>query len=242
MSEEKFKFPTELVDLPSKGKIYPKDHPLSSGKVEMKYMTAKEEDILTNQNYIEKGIVLDKLLESLTMQKFDIKDVHTGDKNAILIASRILGYGSEYKFEYNTKEYTIDLSTLENKPFDTDALSDEGYGTFEMPSNGIVVEYKHLTEKDIEKITQEVLSFSKLSKAAAPEVTTKLKHQIVSIDGDKSKSEIRKYVDNFLLARDSRALRNHIKELGPDIDLKYTVDDGTEIDIPITVNFFWPDL
>ena len=242
MSEEKFKFPTELVDLPSKGKIYPKDHPLSSGKVEMKYMTAKEEDILTNQNYIEKGIVLDKLLESLTMQKFDIKDVHTGDKNAILIASRILGYGSEYKFEYNTKEYTIDLSTLENKPFDTDALSDEGYGTFEMPSNGIVVEYKHLTEKDIEKITQEVLSFSKLSKAAAPEVTTKLKHQIVSIDGDKSKSEIRKYVDNFLLARDSRALRNHIKELGPDIDLKYTVDDGTEIDITITVNFFWPDL
>ena len=242
MSEEKFKFPTELVDLPSKGKIYPKDHPLSSGKVEMKYMTAKEEDILTNQNYIEKGIVLDKLLESLTMQKFDIKDVHTGDKNAILIASRILGYGSEYKFEYNTKEYTIDLSTLENKPFDIDALTDEGYGTFEMPSNGIVVEYKHLTEKDIEKITQEVLSFSKLSKAAAPEVTTKLKHQIVSIDGDKSKSEIRKYVDNFLLARDSRALRNHIKELGPDIDLKYTVDDGTEIDIPITVNFFWPDL
>ena len=242
MSEEKFKFPTELVDLPSKGKIYPKDHPLSSGKVEMKYMTAKEEDILTNQNYIEKGIVLDKLLESLTMQKFDIKDVHTGDKNAILIASRILGYGSEYKFEYNTKEYTIDLSTLENKPFDTDALSDEGYGTFEMPSNGIVVEYKHLTEKDIDAITQEVLSFSKLSKAAAPEVTTKLKHQIVSIDGDKSKSEIRKYVDNFLLARDSRALRNHIKELGPDIDLKYTVDDGTEIDIPITVNFFWPDL
>ena len=110
MSEEKFKFPTELVDLPSKGKIYPKDHPLSSGKVEMKYMTAREEDILTNQNYIEKGIVLDKLLESLTMHKFNVKDVHTGDKNAIFIAARILGYGSEYKFTYLTKEYTIDLS------------------------------------------------------------------------------------------------------------------------------------
>ena len=89
MSEEKFKFPTELVDLPSKGKIYPKDHPLASGKVEMKYMTAREEDILTNQNYIEKGLVLDKLLEALTMNKFDIKDIHTGDKNAIFVAARI---------------------------------------------------------------------------------------------------------------------------------------------------------
>ena len=234
MSEEKFKFPTELVELPSKGKIYPKDHILSSGKVEMKYMTAKEEDILTNQNYIEKGLVLDKLLEALTMNKFDIKDIHTGDKNAIFVAARILGYGSEYKFEYAGKEYTI-----ENKPFDTEALSDDGYGTFEMPSNGTIVEYKHLTEKDIDTITQEVLSFSKLSKAAAPEVTTKLKHQIVSVDGD---DRIRKYVDNFLLARDSRALRNHIKDIGPDIDLSYTTDEGLEISIPITVNFFWPDL
>ena len=198
MSEEKFKFPTELVELPSKGKIYPKDHILSSGKVEMKYMTAKEEDILTNQNYIEKGLVLDKLLEALTMNKFDIKDIHTGDKNAIFVAARILGYGSEYKFEYAGKEYTIDLATIENKPFDTEALSDDGYGTFEMPSNGTIVEYKHLTEKDIDTITQEVLSFSKFSKAAAPEVTTKLKHQIVSVDGDDSKSGIRKYVDNFL--------------------------------------------
>ena len=242
MSEEKFKFPTELVELPSKGLVYPPDSPLRSGKVEMKYMTAKEEDILTNQNYIEKGLVLDKLLEALTMNKFDIKDIHTGDKNAIFVAARILGYGSEYKFEYAGKEYTIDLSTIENKPFDTEALSDDGYGTFEMPSNGTIVEYKHLTEKDIDTITQEVLSFSKLSKAAAPEVTTKLKHQIVSVDGDDSKSGIRKYVDNFLLARDSRALRNHIKDIGPDIDLSYTTDEGLEISIPITVNFFWPDL
>ena len=242
MSEEKFKFPSEEVDLPSKGKIYPKDHPLSSGKVEMKYMTAREEDILTNQNYIEKGIVLDKLLESLIMEKFDVKDIHTGDKNAIFIAARILGYGSEYKFTYQTKEYTIDLSKIKNKPFDIESLSDKGYGTFEMPSNGTIIEYKHLTEKDIEDITQEVLGISKLSKGAAPEITTKLKHQIMSINGDDNKSEIRNYVDNFLLARDSRALRNHVREIGPDVDLSYLTDDGTEISIPITVNFFWPDL
>ena len=94
MSE--FKFPTEVVELPSKGLFYPEDHILRSGKVEMKYMTAKEEDILSNQNFISKGIVLDKLLESLTLNKFDIKDLITGDKNAILVASRVLGYGKDY--------------------------------------------------------------------------------------------------------------------------------------------------
>tara|TARA_R110001592_G_scaffold104597_2_gene294241 strand:+ start:318 stop:1046 length:729 start_codon:yes stop_codon:yes gene_type:complete len=242
MSEKEFQFPTEFVDLPSEGKIYPKDHPLSSGKVEMKYMTAKEEDILTNQNYIEKGIVLDRLIEALTMNKFDVKDIHPGDKNAIFISARILGYGSEYKFEYAGKEYTIDLTKVKNKPFDVKTLSDEGYGTFEMPSNGTVVEYKHLTEKDVDKITQEVLGISKISKGAAPEITTKLKHQIISVNGDNNKSEIRKYVDTFLLARDSRALRNHIRDTAPDVDLNYITDDGTEISIPITINFFWPDL
>ena len=242
MSKSKLDFPTEIVELPSKGLIYPKDHPLRSGKVEMKYMTAKEEDILTNQNFIEKGIVLDKLMESLTLHKFDIKSIHTGDKNAIFIAARVLGYGSDYKFSYNDKEYEIDLSKIENKPFNADDLTDEGYGIFEMPSNGAKVEFKHLLETDVDKIAKEVLGLSKLSKGSIPEITTKLKYQIMSINGDTNKNEIRNYVDNFLLARDSRSFRNHIKEIAPDVDLSFTTDDGKEIEIPITVNFFWPDL
>tara|TARA_R100001377_G_scaffold78191_1_gene55798 strand:+ start:34 stop:795 length:762 start_codon:yes stop_codon:yes gene_type:complete len=236
------KFPTEIVDLPSKGRIYSKSHPLSSGKVEMKYMTAREEDILTNQSYIEKGIVLDKLMESLTMHKFDIADIHTGDKNAIFIAARVLGYGSEYKFTYDDKEYEVDLSKIENKPFNTDSLTDEGYDVFEMPTNGAKVEFKHLTEKDIDVIEKEILGISKLNKGAAPEITTKLKHQIISVNGDKNRNEIRNYVDNFLLARDSRAFRNHVKDIAPDVNLSFTTDKGVEITIPITVNFFWPDL
>ena len=120
---EENKFPTEIVELPSKGLVYPEGHPLRSGKVEMKYMTAKEEDILTNQNLISKGIVLDKLLEALTLNKFDIKDLIAGDKNAILISSRILGYGKDYTFKYDNKDYTIDLSKLENKIFDTNLIS-----------------------------------------------------------------------------------------------------------------------
>ena len=109
--EPKFKFPTELVDLPSKGLLYPKDHPLSSGKVELKYMTAKEEDILTNQNYLKDGTVIDKLLQSLIVTKFNYDDLLVGDKNAILITARVLGYGKDYTFNYNGEEITVEQAS-----------------------------------------------------------------------------------------------------------------------------------
>ena len=100
MAEEKRKFPTEVVDLPSKGLLYPKDHPLSSGQIEIKYMTAKEEDILTSRTLIQKGIVLDKLMESVIVQDgVQLDDLLLGDKNAIMIATRILGYGKDYSVE-----------------------------------------------------------------------------------------------------------------------------------------------
>ena len=98
--EQKQQFPTEQVTLPTKGLLYPKDSPLRKGSIEMKYMTAREEDILTNQNYIENGTVLDKLLQSLIITPIDYNTLLAGDKNAILIAARILGYGAEYEFEY----------------------------------------------------------------------------------------------------------------------------------------------
>ena len=99
--EKKYDFPTEIVELPSKGLLYPKDNPLSSGKIEMKYMTAKEEDILTNQNYIKQGVVLDKLMQSLIVSPCNYDDFVVGDKNAIMVASRILGYGKDYTFMYS---------------------------------------------------------------------------------------------------------------------------------------------
>ena len=109
-----FKFPTEEVELPSKGLLYPKDSPLSSGKVEIKYMTAKEEDILTNQNYIQKGIVIDKLIESLVVTKVNFNDILIGDKDALLIASRILGYGKDYTFTYAGETINVDLTKIKN--------------------------------------------------------------------------------------------------------------------------------
>ena len=110
-----FTIPTETVELPSKGLLYPKDSPLADGKIEMKYMTAKEEDILTNQNYIQKGIVIDKLLESLIVTKVNYNDLLIGDKDALLIASRILGYGKDYSFTYAGEKISVDLTQIKNK-------------------------------------------------------------------------------------------------------------------------------
>src|SRR6056300_676150 len=112
-----FKLPTEVIELPSKGLIYPEDNPLSSGTIEMKYMTAKEEDILSNQSYINNGTVLDKLLRSLIVTKVNYSDIIVGDKNAIMVAARILGYGKDYEFDYKGERVSIDLSTLENREF-----------------------------------------------------------------------------------------------------------------------------
>ena len=239
---EDIKFPTEMVELPSKGLIYPKDHPLRSGKVEMKYMTAKEEDILTNQNLIEKGTVLERLLEALTMKKFDVKDIATGDKNAIFMGARILGYGAEYKFTYDDEEIAIDLSTIEPKPFDVSLTDEDGYIKFLLPKSQLDIKFKILTESDEVKIQNEIKSLAKFKGNSGGEVTTRLKYQIVSIRDNDDKNEIKSFVENHLLAQDSRALRNYIKSVTPDVDLTHTLDGGESIQIPISINFFWPDL
>ena len=241
---EENKFPTETVELPSKGVVYPPDHPLRSGKVEMKYMTAKEEDILTNQNYIKKGIVLDKLLDSLVMGKFDIKELVTGDKNALLISSRILGYGKDYTFSYDGTEYTVDLTKLDNKPFDETKVTPRGTFMFTLPATGTKVEFKLLNDKDNETIDQENESMKKFNKDSSSEVTIRLKHQIVSVEGDNNKNSIRMFVEQ-MLAQDSRALRKYIKDMSPDVNLSTSVkinDVEESIDIPISLSFFWPDI
>ena len=241
MSE--FKFPTEEVELPSKGLIYPKDHPLSSGKVEIKYMTAKEEDILTNQAYIEKGTVLDKLLESVLISKVNLKDLIIGDKNAVLVATRILGYGKDYKFSYLGEEQQLDLTTLENKNFDSSLIS-EGKNEFKftLPHTGTKITFKILDGYDENKIQKELEGLKKINKNASPELSTRLKYIITSVGGETDNKSIREFVDNYLLARDSRALRDYINEVQPDIDLSFTTDDGEEVRVPIGLNFFWPDI
>jgi len=246
MSDEK-KFPTEMVELPSKGLVYDKDNPLSSGKIEMKYMTAKEEDILTNQNYINKGTVIDELLKSLIVSDINYNDLIVGDKNAIMVAARILGYGKDYTFTYSGEEYTVDLSQLDNKEIDIERFSKgKNEFNFQLPTSGTLLTYKLLTHGDDKKIDAEVRGLKKLNKNASPELSTRLKFMITAVDGDVEKMTIRSFVDNYFLARDSRAFREHIKQTQPDVNLTFEYEgpdgDVKDIDIPIGLTFFWPDL
>ena len=237
-----FKFPSEEIELPSKGLVYLKDNPLSSGKVEIKYMTAKEEDILSNQAYIENGTVLDKLLESVIISKINIKDLIIGDKNAVLIATRILGYGSEYKITINNKQQTIDLSELENKEFDKSTmLEGKNEFSFTLPHSSTKITYKILDGHDEKKIERELKGLKKINKNASPEASTRLKYTLTSVNGETETKDIREFVDNYFLARDARAFRDHLRHTQPDVDLNVILDSGEEVTVPIGLSFFWPD-
>lgn len=245
MSE--FKFPTEVVDLPSKGLVYPESSPLSSGQVEMKYMTAKEEDILTNQSYITKGVVFDKLLQSLITDKtIKVDELIVGDKNALLIAARILGYGAEYKFTYLGEEHSVNLTDFDDKEIDT-SLFTKGQNkfTYQLPSSKITLTFKLLTGKDERVIDAELEGYKKISKDDVPELTTRLKQIIIAVDGKEDKGTVRDFVDNAFLARDSREFRKYIQDFQPDVNTKTTITTSEgleeEIDVPIGLNFFWPE-
>ena len=239
-----FNLPTETIELPSKGLLYPEGHPLSNGTIEIKYMTAKEEDILTNQNYIQNGTVLDKLLKSLIITEFDYNDLVIGDKNAVMVAARILGYGAEYKFQYKGVEETVDLSEIDNKPLDESLyIKGQNEFTFTLPSSNNEITFKFLTHGDEVKINRELEGLKKLKKDESPELTTRLKYMITSINGDREIKMIREFIDQAFLARDARAFREHISKIQPDVDLTFFPSTSTKsITLPIGINFFWPDV
>jgi hypothetical protein len=246
MEENKFKLPTEVVELPSKGLLYPEGSLLREGKVEMKYMTAKEEDILTNQNYIRQGTVIDKLLSSLIISKIDYNDLLVGDKNAIMIAARILSYGANYEFMYDGMPQSIDLSKLEAKPLHPELeKADKNEFSFTLPETGNIITFKLINHGDEGKIEQEIKGLQKINKESTSEVTVRLSHIITSINGSTEKKDIRDFVNNYFLAKDARAFRAYYNEVSPDIDLRVSLvnADGVEedADLPIGINFFWPD-
>ena len=258
-----YKFPTEVIDLPSKGLVYSAENPLSSGKVEMKYMTAKEEDILSTQSYIKDGSVLDRLLKSLIISNGDghhvkYDDLVVGDKNAIMIAARILGYGKDYKviitdpFSGEKQEEVIDLTEFENKPYDGSSQVELNKNEFEftLPNSNRDIIFQLLTESKEKYIKRQIKNLTKASRKlgdkTSKELTTRLKTMIISVDGETDKKYISSFVENELFAVDSRAIRSHIKEVAPDIDLMFEfVSEETgerrEMSMPMDTNFFWPE-
>ena len=245
--QQQFKYPTETIDLPSGGKIYGKDSPLFSGKIEIKYMTTKEEDILTSQNLIKKGVVIDKLLNSLIVTSgVTCEDLLIGDKNAVMVAARILAYGGEYKCELtnpntgNKFEHTFDLTDCKFRELSDNVDLTKNEFELQLPVSKINITYKLLTGRDEQNIMSELESLKKIGRQG--EVSTRLKHVITSVNGDSSKPTISTFVEN-MLSKDSFFLREEINKINPDIDLTQEIDmegETTEVDIPMTVEFFWP--
>jgi hypothetical protein len=247
------KFPSEVISLPTKGWFYPVGHPLSLGTLELKAMTAKEEDILTSKNLIQKGVVLDKLLESLIVNKtINAEEMFNCDRNAAFLAIRRMAYGDEYKATITCPRcavenaVVIDLGKMDNKSFEFEKFP-KGKNEFEfqMPNSKKYITYKLLTQKDENAIEGELKALSKINKEIAPEVTTRLKVVIIAVEGNPDKALIRKFVDD-LRSIDSLEFRKHLREFTPNIDMSFDFkcsSCGAERreDVPLTVSFFWPN-
>ena len=242
------KFPTEVIDLPSLGKVYPKDSPLADGKLELKYMTTKEEDILMSQNLIKKGVVIDKLMDSLIVTKgVNQDDLILGDKNAVLVAARILAYGPEYTVKIANPqnpdqqiEHTFDLSQCPFKEAVEDVDYTDNLFEYTTPIGKTKLKFKLLTGKEEKLIDKDVEQSAKFGYESS--ISTRLRYMITEVDGDKSQEMITAYTQN-MLARDSAAFRKHVQEITPDIELTQEIEiggDTVSASIPLTVEFFWP--
>lgn len=243
-------YPTNRVMLPSGGTLYDSNDPLSAGYVEVKFMTAKEEDILTTESYIKSGIVLDKLFQSLITTKINYDTMLLGDRDAIMVAARIYGYGELYESTVqtpsgNSQKVTIDLSKLAPKQVDTTQYR-PGMNTFIFTtSTGDTIEFRLLTNGD-QKYINDLLKKAKRVDAPDTQLSTRLFQMIQSINGNRDRHFIHMYIENDFRARDTRAFREYINTIQPGIDMHVeVVDEATgepfRTEIVIGLDFFWPN-
>lgn len=249
-----FEIPVEVVQLPSKGKIYPFGHALcDEDSVEIKAMTAKEEDLLTSSALIKNGTMISKLIESCVLNKsINVSDLLTGDRNAILIALRVTGYGAEYDAKFScpacleSGDHTFLLNKVPIKPLGAEPVSpNTNLFDFVLPRSGHKVQFKLLTGADEQEISKISDRKKKLGNQIDTTVTTRLLHSIVAINGDTDRQKIAYAVQN-MPAQDSRALRNYIDKIEPGVDMKQWVSckfcaEESEVTVPMGLTFFWPD-
>jgi hypothetical protein len=250
-THREYPFPTEVISLPSKGLCYPESNPLSKGEITIKLMTAKEEDILTSTTLIRKGMQLDKLLESIVVEPgVNINDLVIGDKNAILITSRILAFGPEYHvtisdpFDGEEVETVIDLSKIKIKEVNESLLSKNNEYSFTLPVSKTPIKFKLLTHGDEIAINKDIEASQKTLKQGN-EITARYRRIITEVNGSRDFGTISNFVANRLLAGDSKALRKHMQEITPVLDLKFDytspITGETEaLKIPFGIEFFYP--
>lgn len=255
-SEFGLEIPVEVVPLPSGGKVYPAGHPFhDKTTVEITAMTAREEDILTSQALIKKGTVISELIKSCLVEKnFDVRSLLSGDRNALMVAIRITGYGADYEGEVQcpacseTTPREFNLSSLPIKSLDlTPVEPGQNLFEFKLPKCQKVVRFKFLTGADEEDIavTQErskkMLGFQQKDSL----VTTNLLYSLVSVDGNEDRQQIARFV-GMMPAMDSQALRKYMRENEPGVRMKswsacLACGHEEEVTLPLGVKFLWPN-
>ena len=248
--------PVEAIPVPSEGKVYPEESSLFNKKVlEIKAMTAQEEDILSSRALIQQGTVISHLLQSCLIDKsIDVKNMLLGDRNALMVSVRITGYGPRYDAESrcpscgDVSSQSYNLSELEIKRLELNPVLDgQNIFEFKLPVTKKNVHFKFLTGADDEE--RETISDRK--KKMMPNmkidslVTSRLEQLIISIDGIDDRNKINHFVKN-MPALDSRKLRTYIENNEPGIDMSVWMncpecDKTSKVSLPIGSNFFWPD-
>jgi len=258
-----FSVPTEFVDLPSKGLYYPEDHPLHNVEsVEIKHMTAKEEDILASESLIRKGVAIDRMLQSLLIDdNLKVKDLLVGDKNALTVAARISGYGAEYRtkvtcpacgtaqeFEFDLEEKATVGAGLDREELNENLqgveITDRGTFLIDLPKSGQTVELKMLTGADEEKLEKFQKQKEKTSNGLSSLLTDTMKSIVIAVGDVKDRQQINTFVEN-MPALDSRYLRGIYQRLVPNIDMTQefqcnNCNHTQALEVPVTTDFFWP--
>jgi len=252
-----FATPTEFVDLPSRGQFYPENHPLhGKDTVEIKYMTAKEEDILSSKTLIKQGVAIERLLRSVIIDKRINPDtLISGDRNAILVATRVTGYGSEYDTKITcpscmtSVDHSFDLSEVDIKTVD----EEDNDSSYEYTADGLIstvtpltkiqVEMKLMTGKD-ENYLSRLVDSKRKKKVPETTLTDTLKILVVSLNGETSPDLINQFV-KVVPARDSRHLRSVYEKASPNVDMTQNFECSncgyvTDLEVPFTTDFFWP--
>lgn len=258
-----FVLPTEFVELPSKGKFYKEGHPLRNQQtVEIKQMTAKEEDILTSQSLLKQGVAIDRFIQSILVQDIDVDSLLVGDKNAILIAARMSGYGDTYETgvtcpacgtvseipvslgeSRSPSEGYLEMEALE--PLEGVTGPNElGNFMITLPVSKAVFEVKVMDGR-LEKDFTKRIETRRKKKQGEALLTDQFKVYTVSINGVTDLRQVYKFIDQ-LPVRDSRFLRNTYTKIVPTMDLRYdffctNCTHEQEVSVPITAQFFWPD-
>lgn len=252
-----FVAPTEFVELPSRGKGYPSGHPLFDQEtIEIRYMTAKDEDILSSPTLLKKGLAIERFIENvITDKRIKASEMLVGDRNAVIIASRISGYGADYeakvtcpacssvsKFDFDLNDQKVHQTELSEELNLT--ASDDGLFATLMPYSKFNIKFRLLKGKD-ETYLAKLMSNKKRTKMADSLLTDQMKRMIVSIEGHTDASIIDRYVNNMPTI-DSRHLRVCYKMANPDVKItnlfvcsSCNFEEGMEV--PFGADFFWPD-